>query len=115
LVVAIATSYSQSVTESNDVAEVEEYRPSWVLRGVYAVLIGANLWLAYDWWRDTPQGSAVVERWRAKIAAAKEKAENCEGCARRKAWLQKQTNRMHWQAEEIVTEAAETAEPGEPA
>jgi len=90
------------VTESNDVAEVEEYRPSWVLRGVYAVLIGANLWLAYDWWRDTPQGSATVERWRARIAAAKEKAENCEGCARRRAKLQAAMNRMHWQAERIV-------------
>ena len=90
------------MTESNDVAEVEEYRPSWVLRGVYAVLIGANLWLAYDWWRDTPQGSATVERWRARIAAAKEKAENCEGCARRRAKLQAAMNRMHWQAERIV-------------
>lgn len=68
---------------------------SWVVRGIYAVLIGANLWIAFDWWRDTDQG-------RATIARAKAMAAQCEGCARRKAWLAAQTERMHRQARQIV-------------
>ena len=95
--------------------EVDEGRAyRWVVGTMYSALIVANLWIMFDWWRDTPQGSAVIERCRARLEAAKAKAENCEGCARRKAWLAKQTNRMHWQAEEIVAEAAETAEPEQP-
>ncbi len=95
------------MSESNDVAEeTEEAQGSWLVRSLYVGLIAANLWLAFDWWRDTPQGEAVIERCRLRYEAAKAKAENCEGCAHRKAWLQKQVNRVHWQATEIVEEAA---------
>src|ERR1700722_2818458 len=102
--------------EGND-PEVEDdtYSPNWLVRGIYLGLIGANLYLVFDWWRDTDQGRSVIERCRLRLEAAKEKAENCEGCAGRKAWLANQTNRMHWAAEEIVNEAAaETAEPEAP-
>jgi hypothetical protein len=103
------------VTDVHDSeAEVQEYRGNWLVRTIYIGLIAANLYLVFDWWRDTPQGAAAVERWRARIEAAKAKAENCEGCAKRKKWLQGQINRVHYQAEEIVTEAAETAEPEQP-
>ncbi len=102
------------MTEGNDQEVDDEVRGNWLVRSLYIGLLAANAWLVYDWWRDTPQGSAVIERCRARLEAAKAKAENCEGCARRKAWLAKQTNRMHWQAEEIVAEAAETAEPEQP-
>lgn len=75
---------------------------SWLVRGVYAVLIAANLWLAFDWWRDTDQGRATLDR-------AKQWAAGCEGCAQRRAWLAKQTHRMHREARAIVEGAA----PGE--
>ncbi len=79
----------------------------WVTRGIYAVLIGANLWIAYDWWRDTDRGRAVVER-------AKAMAAECEGCARRKRWLAAQTERMHRQARQIVEGEPEDAEAEAP-
>lgn len=74
----------------------------WVMAGLYAAIIGANAWLAYDWWKDTPQGAAKMERWRAKVEALRVKAQECEGCAKRKAALRGAMNRMHWQAERIV-------------
>lgn len=102
------------MTAVHDPAQVDEYRGSWVVRSLYIGLIAANLYLVFDWWRDTPQGQSVIERCQARIAAAKAKAENCEGCAHRKAWLQKQVNRVHWQATQIVEEAAEPTQPEQP-
>ncbi len=67
----------------------------WVVQGIYAVLIGANLWIAFDWWRDTDQGRAMIDR-------AKAMAAGCEGCARRKATFRRATDRMHRQARQIV-------------
>ena len=52
-----------------------------------AALVGANLYLAWDWWRETPEGQMAIERWRSRFLAAKAKAEQCEGCAKRKAFL----------------------------
>lgn len=91
-----------------------DYRPNWLVRSLYLGLLAANAYLVFDWWRDTDQGRSVIERCRVRVEAAKAKAENCEGCAHRKDWLRKQVNRVHWQAEEIVAEAAETAEPEQP-
>jgi hypothetical protein len=88
--------------------EVEARPIRWVTGAIYTVLLAANLYLVYDWWRDTPQGEAVIERCRARVERAKALAGECEGCARRREWLAKQANRMHWQAREIVEEAAES-------
>jgi len=84
---------------------------TWLVRGLYVGLISAELWFLFDWWRDTPSGQEAVARWRQRFEEAQRKAQNCEGCARRKAALQAAINRMHWQAEEIVEEAAEHQEP----
>jgi hypothetical protein len=77
----------------------------WVVRGVYAMLIGANLWIAFDWWRDTDQGRSVIERMRTFAA-------ECEGCAQRKALLHRATERMHRQARQIVEGGVETQPNG---
>lgn len=79
----------------------------WVVRSIYAVLIGANLWIAFDWWRDTEQGRAVIER--AKAVAAE-----CEGCAQRKAMLKRATQRMHRQAVQIVEGTDVESQPETP-
>jgi hypothetical protein len=83
------------VTDVQDDVSGDAAPYRWVVRGLYAVLIGANLWIAFDWWRDTDQGRAVIER-------AKSLAAECEGCARRKAMLRRATDRMHLQARQIV-------------
>ena len=69
---------------------------------MYSALLVANLWIMFDWWRDTPQGEAVIAKCQARLEAARVKAQECEGCARRKAKLQAAMNRMHWDAERIV-------------
>jgi hypothetical protein len=96
------------VPDVHDEAEVEPAPIRWVTGILYTVLLAANLYLVYDWWRDTPQGEAVIMRCRARVERARQLAGECEGCARRKEWLAKQTNRMHWQAREVVEEAAES-------
>lgn len=103
------------MSDSNDHTQVDEYRGSWVVRSLYIGLIAANLYLVFDWWRDSPQGRSTIERWGARIEAAKIKAQECEGCAQRKAWLKKQANKMHWEARQIVEEAAEPTQPEAPA
>lgn len=92
--------------ESNGAAEPaavdEAPRSSWVVRTLYVGLVAANLYLAFDWWRDTESGSATLARWAERIEAARAKAEGCEGCARRKARLQAMIHRVHWDADRIV-------------
>ena len=85
-------------------ATEDEIPTSWVIRGAYAVLIGVNLYMAYQWWADSEGGRQTIGRWKAAAA-------NCEGCRRRKAWLAAQTARMHRQAREIVEEAGADSEP----
>jgi len=77
---------------------VDDVSYRWVVRGLYAVLIGANVWIAFDWWRDTDQGRAMIER--VKTFGA-----NCEGCARRKEMLRRATDRMHREARRVVEDA----------
>lgn len=74
----------------------------WITGTLYAALIAANLYLVVDWWAGTDQGQASIERWKQRYEAAKVKAQECEGCARRKARLQAAMNRMHWDAERAV-------------
>lgn len=104
--VAIAKRYPQSVADVHDTAEIEEIRGSWLVRALYLGLIGANLYLVFDWWAGTPEGQAALGRLRTRWEAAKKKAEECEGCARRRALMgrafESAKNRMHWQAERIV-------------
>lgn len=78
-----------------------------VVGGLYAALLAANLYLVWDWWRDTDQGRTTIERLRAKAA-------QCQGCARRKAKLQAAMNRMHWQADQILEGEDVEVEPEQP-
>jgi hypothetical protein len=104
------------VSQVHDPAEeVQDGAYSWVVRSLYIGLLAANLYLVFDWWRDTPQGVEVMARVQARVEAAKAKAENCEGCARRKAKLQAAVNRMHWQAERIVEGEDVPTQPEAPA
>lgn len=84
----------------------EEARGSWVVRALYLGLIAANLYLVADWWAGTPEGQAFVGRVRERVAAAKAKAQECEGCARRRAMMgrafESAKTRMHFQALQIV-------------
>jgi hypothetical protein len=80
----------------------------WITGALYLALIGANLYLVFDWWRDTPEGSATLARWRAKAA-------ECEGCAKRRAALKGAINRMHWQAERIIEGEDVDTQPEAPA
>lgn len=99
--------------EGNDL-DAEEVHTGWLTRALYLGLIGVNLYLLADWWATTPQGEAFVARWRQRLAEAKAKAAECEGCARRRELLGRgwtaAKNRMHWEAVEIVEEAAEQSE-----
>lgn len=94
------------MVDVHEEAEAQGHAYRWLVGGLYTALIAANLWLAFDWWRDTEQGRSVIERCQARIEAAKAKAGECEGCARRKARLRSgfeaAANRMHWQARQIV-------------
>jgi hypothetical protein len=101
------------VSESTTVEE--DRRGAWLVRGLYTAAIAANLWLVWDWYRDTPSGQAFVSRCQERIAAAKAKAENCEGCARRKQKLQAAMNRMHFQAQQIVEGEDVETQPEAPA
>ena len=74
----------------------------WTVRVLYTTLIAAELWVLWDWWRDTPSGQETMARWQSKVADVKAKAENCEGCAKRKAWFNRKLNRVHWDAMRIV-------------
>jgi hypothetical protein len=88
------------------VTDVEDVQRSKVadliIGGIYMVVIGANAWLAYDWWRETPEGQIVLGRLRGRLEALRAKAQECEGCAKRKAMLKGAINRMHWDAERII-------------
>ena len=107
------------MTVSNDVAEVDDRAYRWIIRGLYAILIPATLWVAFDRWSDTPSGQAFLERCRERIEAAKAKAAECEGCARRRAMMgrafESAKNRMHWQAKRIVEGDDVPTQPEAPA
>jgi hypothetical protein len=97
-----------------DVQDIQRSRVAdLIVGGIYVVVIGANAWLAYDWWRDTPGGEAVIARLRERIDAVRAKAAECEGCAKRKAAMKGMINRVHWDAERIV-EGAEVETTPEP-
>ena len=78
----------------------------WTIRLLYAGLILGNALLVYDAWKESPSG---IE-WRARIRARVEKLRNCEGCARRREWLRKQTAHVLWEATEVVERAAAEGE-----
>lgn len=88
----------QDTSESTERSKVTDL----VVGTIYMAVIGANLYLAYDWWKETPEGRIVIERLRSRFDSVKAKAQECEGCAKRKAMLKGAINRMHWDAERIV-------------
>jgi len=97
--------------EGNGETELEPAGASrWVVRSLYMALIAANLYLVFDWWKESPSGAATIERLGARLGALKAKAEGCEGCARRRAALRAAINRMHFEAIETL-EAADVEAP----
>lgn len=74
----------------------------WVTRALYAGLIGANLLLAFDAWAETASGKATLAKVRAAWGRLKARAEGCEGCARRRAALNRLTGHMLWDAHRAV-------------
>jgi hypothetical protein len=94
---------SPSTIEQGSTAEpVEDRAWRWTVRALYTGLIAAELWVLFDWWRETPGGQLTLARWQAQLARLKVAAQECEGCAKRKAMLRAAVNRMHWQAERII-------------
>jgi hypothetical protein len=91
--------------------EVSDRAWRWTVRVLYTTLIGLEIWILFDWWRETPNGQATLARWGRQLEALKLKAQDCEGCAKRRAMIEKAINRMHWQARQIVEEANEESEP----
>lgn len=79
---------------------------TWTIRALYAVGLAANVYLLYTMMKDQPEVQIAVARWKGRWARAKAKLENCEGCAKRRAAL----NRMLFQAQTIVEEAREAAD-----
>ena len=75
---------------------------SWIVPVLYTIVIAGNLLIAYDWWRSTPQGQRVLAQAHDRYVALRDKAKNCEGCARRRAAL-------HAMTEHLVGAAAESA------
>jgi hypothetical protein len=82
--------------------EVDDRAWRWTVRVLYTTLVAAELWILFDWWRETPGGQEALARCARQVERLKAKAQECEGCARRRAMLQSAINRMHWQATQIV-------------
>jgi hypothetical protein len=91
-----------TVDDPTEVQYEESRAYRWTVRTLYLTLLAANVYLVFDWWKDTPEGQAMLARAKARIDALKVKAQECEGCAKRKAMLQAAINRMQWDAERIV-------------
>lgn len=79
---------------------------TWTVRLLYIGLIAGNLILIYDSWKDTPSG---IE-WRARVANRWLRIRDCQGCARRREWVNRQVGHVLWQATEIVEQAAAAAD-----
>lgn len=77
----------------------DDYQPlsRWVTGAIWTLVIGGNLILAWDAWRDTEAGLAFRARMRDRFA----KLKDCEPCARRRAFL-KAKGRMLWDATRAV-------------
>jgi hypothetical protein len=105
-----------STNEGAPAAEpVEDRAWRWGVRALYTGLIAAEMWFLFDWWRETPGGQIALARWAARLERLKVAAQECEGCAKRRAMLQAAINRMHWQAERIVEgDDVPTQPEGEP-
>jgi len=79
---------------------------TWVLRGVYLAVVGAYFVVVYDLYKDRPG----IVNLRAKAAARWHQMQNCEGCAKRKAAIRRATNKMMFEATEVVETAAADTE-----
>lgn len=82
----------------------------WTIRLMYLALIGANLYVLYDANRDSPPLVELRAKIGAKLAAWRKAAEECEGCAKRKAALAAAANRVIYEATEIVEGARHRGE-----
>lgn len=91
-----------TVDDPTEVQYEESRVYRWTVRTLYVTLLAANVYLVFDWWKSTPEGQVTLARWGQRVDALKVKAQECEGCAKRKAMLQAAINRMHWDAERIV-------------
>lgn len=98
-----------------DTEEALDTGRQWVTAVLYAGLVAGNLLIVWDWWRDTPQGQAFRARAHARVAALRQKAQGCEGCARRKARLrQLWEHKVEAAAESAVMEATAIVTEGKP-
>ncbi len=72
-----------------------------VVRTLYIVGLALNVWLIWEMVKDSPDVKIEVAKLRAWF---KKTVVDCEGCAKRKKALKAATNRMIYQATEIVSE-----------
>lgn len=70
----------------------------WGVRLLYAALIVGNLALLWDAWKDTASGMEMRARWNTRM----ERVKNCEGCARRREWINRNVGRALWDAQQTV-------------
>jgi hypothetical protein len=72
-----------------------------VVRTLYLVALALNVWALWEVVKDSPEVQIEIAKAKAWF---KRRFRDCEGCARRKAAIRAATNRMLYQATEIVTE-----------
>lgn len=72
-----------------------------VVRTLYIVGLALNVWLIWEMVKDSSDVQIQVGKLKSWW---KRNVQDCEGCAKRKKALRKATNRMLFQAEQIVTE-----------
>ena len=78
----------------------------WTVRALYAALIVGNLVLFWDSYKGTASGMEL----RSRVRARWDRLQDCEGCARRKDWINRQVGRVLWEATEVVEQARAEAE-----
>jgi hypothetical protein len=83
---------------------------TWVIRGAYLLSVGLTCWYLWEAVKELPGTQIKIARAQAWVRVH---LRECEGCAQRKATLRRAVNRMHWQAERIVSEAADERRPAD--
>ena len=102
-----------SETATGEPPDGEESRAEltyrWTIRALYLTLLAANLYIVWDAYADTAEMLVFRAKVRARVGPLLERLRNCEGCARRKEFIERQLNKVTYQATQIVEEA----KPGE--
>lgn len=104
------------IQDAVDEAEAsEDVAYKWATRALYVTLLVGNIYVLYDMVKDQPE--VVVAR--ARVAKWWAGLKECDDCARRRATIQRlfnpeqwqlrlkiSTNRMHWEAAQILDPSA---------